>query len=64
MRIEVRDPQGAAVPTQAELVSEANQFRRTFPVGADGRYMVQDLAFGVYRLSVSASGFVPWSGLG
>ena len=30
LRIEVHDPQGAAVPTEAELVSDANQFRRTF----------------------------------
>jgi len=63
LRIEVRDPQGDAVPTDAELVSDANQFRRTFQVGADGRYVVQDLAFGVYRLSVSTEGFAPWSGL-
>ena len=26
LRIEVRDPQGAAVPTKAELVSDANQW--------------------------------------
>src|SRR5215469_6316954 len=63
LRIEVRDPQGAAVPSHAELVSNANQFRRTFEVGADGRYVVQDLAFGVYRLSVRKEGFTPWSGL-
>lgn len=63
LRIEVRDPQGAPVPTQAELVSEGNQFRRTFQVGADGHYVVQDLVFGVYRLRVSAEGFAPWSGL-
>lgn len=25
--------------------------------------MVQDLAFGVYRLSVRTEGFAPWSGL-
>lgn len=54
---------GAAVPTDAELVSDANQFRRTFQVGWDGRYVVQDLAFGVYRLSVRTEGFAPWSGL-
>ena len=63
LRIEVRDPQGAAVPTEAQLVSDANQFRRTFQVGTDGRYVVQDLAFGVYRLSVTTEGFAPWSGL-
>ena len=63
LRIEVRDPQGAAAPTEAELVSEANQFRQTFQVGVDGRYVVQDLAFGVYRLSVRTEGFAPWSDL-
>ena len=63
LRIEVRDPQGAAVPTEAELVSDANQFRRIFRVGADGRYLVQDLAFGIYRLSINTQGFAPWSGL-
>jgi hypothetical protein len=63
LRIEVRDPQGAGVPSQAELVSDANQFRRVFQVGADGRCVIQDLPFGVYRLSVSTKGFAPWSGL-
>lgn len=63
LRIEVLDPQGAPVPTQAELVSEANQFHRIFQVGLDGRYVVQDLSFGVYRLSLSTEGFAPWSGL-
>ena len=63
LRVEVRDPQGAAVPSHAELVSDANQFRRTFQVGPDGRYVIQDLAFGVYRLSVNTEGFAPWSGL-
>jgi hypothetical protein len=63
LRIEVRDPQGAGVPSHAELVSDANQFRRTFQVGADGRYVIQDLPFGVFRLSVSTEGFAPWSGL-
>lgn len=63
LRIEVRDPQGAAVPTGAELVSDANQLRRRFQVGVDGHFVVQDLAFGVYHLSVNAPGFAPWSGL-
>src|SRR5215470_12401312 len=63
LRIEVLDPQGAAVPAQAELVSDVNQFHATFHVGMDGRFAVQDLAFGVYRLSLNAQGFAPWSGL-
>src|SRR5207245_10651290 len=64
LRIEVRDAQGAAVAPSGELASEANEFRRTFVAGADGRYVAQDLPFGVYRLSLHAEGFAPWSELG
>src|SRR5258708_38118774 len=63
LHIEVHDPQGAAVAPSGELVSEANQFRRTFVAGPDGHYVAQDLPFGVYRLSLHAEGFAPWSNL-
>jgi outer membrane cobalamin receptor len=63
LHIEVRDPQGAALASAGELVSEANQFHRTFPVGVEGRYVWQDLPFGVYRLSLNAAGFAPWNDL-
>jgi len=63
LRIEVHDAQGAAVAPPGELASEANEFRRTFVAGADGRYVAQDLPFGVYRLSLHAEGFAPWSEL-
>jgi hypothetical protein len=63
LRLEVHDSQGAAVAPSGELVSEANQFRRTFVTGADGHYVAQDLPFGVYRLSLQAEGFAPWSNL-
>lgn len=59
LRIEVRDSQGAALPSSGELVSDGNQFRRSFQMGQDGRYVVQGLAFGVYRLTVTAQGFAP-----
>jgi outer membrane cobalamin receptor len=59
LRIEVRDPQGAALASTAELVSDGNQFRRNFQIAQDGRYVTQDLPFGVYRLSVKAEGFAP-----
>ena len=59
LQIEVRDPQGAVLSASGELVSEGNQFHLNFTIGDDGRYAAQDLAFGVYRLSVSHSGFVP-----
>ena len=59
--MEVRDAQGAAVSAHGELVSRSNQFSRSFEVGADGRYAAQDLAFGVYRLSLQAEGFATWN---
>ncbi len=46
-----------------ELVSEANGVRRSFVAGPEGRYVAQDLPFGVYRLSLQAEGFAPWSDL-
>ena len=63
LHIEARDPQGAALAATAELVSQANQFNRRFVLGPDGRYVVQDLAFGIYRLSLQTKGFAPWTGL-
>jgi outer membrane cobalamin receptor len=47
----------------AELVSDANQFRLKFSLGADGHYVAQDLAFGTYRLNLRAKGFSPWTQL-
>src|SRR5437016_1933674 len=63
LRLEVHDPQGAAVSPTGELVSEGSRFRRTFVTGPVGRYLAQDLPFGIYRLSLQAEGFAPWSDL-
>ena len=59
LQIDVHDPQGATLEASGELVSEGNQFHLNFQVGNDGRYVAQDLAFGVYRVSLTHSGFVP-----
>jgi outer membrane cobalamin receptor len=63
LRLEVHDPHGTPVPSPGELVSESNGLRRTFVAGSEGRYVAQDLPFGVYRLSLQAEGFAPWSDL-
>src|SRR6267143_1057299 len=63
LHLEVHDPQGTAVSPIGELVSEASGFQRTFVAGPEGRYVAQDLPFGVYRLSLQAEGFAPWSDL-
>jgi hypothetical protein len=59
LQIEVHDPQGAILTASGEISSEGNQFHLNFVIGDDGHYAIQDLAFGVYRVSVSHSGFVP-----
>ena len=61
LRIEVHDPRGAALASIAELVSNGNQFRRNFQTDHDGRYVAQNLPFGIYRLRVKAEGFAPWT---
>ena len=63
LHVEVRDPHGASLSAAAELVSEANQFHKAFQTGTDGRFIAQDLPFGMYRLSLTAENFAPWSKL-
>src|SRR2546430_17283637 len=62
-RVEVHDPQGATVAGEGELVSELNEVRREFKVGADGKSVVQGLPFGRYHVSFRAQGFAEWSGM-
>ncbi len=45
----------------AELVSEGNQFRRRFEIPHEGQSVVEDIPFGVYRLTINAQGFAAWS---
>lgn len=63
LRIQVRDQRGAAVAPRGELVSEGNHVRRSFQVSVEGDYLAQDLPFGVYRLSLTAERFAPWTGI-
>jgi len=63
LRLEVRDPQGAALSPGAELISDANQLHRSFQVNPDGHYIAQDLPFGVYRLTLNSKGFARWTDL-
>jgi len=63
LRIEVNDPQGRPAAAAAELVSGSNQLKRDFPIPAEGRYVVAELPFGVYRLTVAAEGFADWTDL-
>jgi carboxypeptidase family protein len=59
LHLEVQDPQGAPVAAAAELISDANQVRRSFSADSDGRATAQDLPFGLYRLTTTHAGFAP-----
>ena len=57
LRLRVHDPKGGPIVASVSLVSEANHVSRAFQTGPDGRYVVRNLPFGVYRLTVSRQGF-------
>jgi hypothetical protein len=61
VHLEVRDPKGSALAARGELLSEGNRFERRFQIPADGRFVLQNLPFGVYRLNLVAEGFAAWS---
>jgi len=61
VHLEVRDPKGSALAARGELLSEGNHFERRFQIPADGRFVLQNLSFGVYRLNLAAEGFAAWS---
>jgi Carboxypeptidase regulatory-like domain len=59
IRLKVRDPKGEALSASVGLVSEANNVHRTFLTNRHGDYFAQELPFGLYRLEVTHTGFVP-----
>jgi len=63
LQIEVKDPQERSSAAAGELVSESNQVKKKFAIGADGKFLAAELPFGVYRLSITSQGFAVWTGL-
>ena len=63
LRLTVTDPAGLAVPCSAELISNSNQYRRTFTTDPDGKVTAKRLPFGIYRLRIQQGGFAPSSEL-
>lgn len=57
LRLKVTDPTGVAVKTSVQIVSEANQYRRTLSTDEQGALTLQRLPYGVYQLQISQSGF-------
>ncbi len=62
IRIEVKDPSGAALEASGKLESlAAAGVQRSFQTDAQGAYTLEGLPFGRYRLEVSKTGFATQS---
>jgi len=61
LRLKVTDPSGSGVKSSVELVSEANEFRKTFVTDDSGSVAAKRLPFGVYRIQVQQQGFAPFN---
>ena len=61
LRIKVTDPAGLGVKSSVQLVSEANQIRKTLLTDDVGNLVAKLLPFGVYRVEVQREGFAPFS---
>jgi hypothetical protein len=57
LRLKVTDPAGLGVRTSVEIVSVANQYRKTFTTDDAGSVDIQRLPFGVYRIEIRQQGF-------
>jgi hypothetical protein len=57
LRLKVTDPSGVGVKTAVRIVSEANQYQRTFTTDDQGALTVQRLPYGIYALEIKRPGF-------
>ena len=61
IRVQVKDPSGAAMDASGTLQSVAPGVRRSFQTDAQGRYTLGGLPYGHYRLEISKAGFATQS---
>jgi Carboxypeptidase regulatory-like domain len=61
IRLEVKDPSGAAMEVSGRLQSLAAGVDRSFQTGAQGVFAFQGLLVGRYRLAISKRGFATQS---
>src|SRR5205085_2432103 len=61
IRLTVTDQTGLPLVAAGTLTSEAPQLARRFATDVNGRFVLRDLPFGVFRLIVERGGFMPAS---
>jgi hypothetical protein len=63
LRLKVADPSGLPLQSSVAIVSQANQYRRSFETDPEGALTAKRLPFGIYRIELQHSGFAPFSEL-
>ena len=61
LRLKVTDPAGLGIKSSVELVSEANQFNKTYSTDSDGNLDAVLLPFGLYQIHVERHGLAPFA---
>lgn len=61
IRLEVKDPSGAAMEVSGKLENLATGIDRRFRTDTQGKHVLEALAYGRYRLELSSSGFATQS---
>src|SRR6266566_2536514 len=62
LRVQVNDATGLPLQSSVELLSQANQVRRTLQTDEQGKGIARQLPFGTYEVRVAREGFAPFSG--
>jgi hypothetical protein len=57
LHLKLTDPSGLGVKASVQIVSQANQYRRTLATDDQGILIVQRLPYGVYQLEIKQPGF-------
>lgn len=63
LRLKVLDPDGIGLQSFVQLICEANQVHRTYTTDESGALEAKTLPFGIYRIEISRSGFMTYSGI-
>jgi outer membrane receptor protein involved in Fe transport len=61
IRVQVKDPSGAAMQASGKLEGSATGTQRSFQTDALGAYTLENLPYGRYRLEISKDGFITQS---
>jgi hypothetical protein len=59
LRLRVTDPSGLGARATIQIVSSANQYRRTLITNDQGSLDIERLPYGIYQLEVERPGFAP-----